>query len=521
VVLRTSLTTLSLARVELPGTSRGKQFHYYFGLEIIVMITFTTRSEFGLHNHNTTTSIFLKLLGTQHIDCVGQPTLAHQQPYGTNLAIGPNLVGRPATYTSRSVSWNSAGSSLAVASSCATVRIFSIDTATTSHTAGSNASNTISTGGTATTNHLSAKEVLTITGHTAPLKKVRFHPIDPNLLCSAAADSTVQIWDVRNASQRSVGKVEVYNGSYARAVEWSTVTANPNLLQVTEHDNTIYIYDVKKLSSPLNRSAVGGSQTSVNRNAQNNVHNNASFLSFYLKSRRIDNCLFTPDGSHLITGSTYRGEGIGELTLIPLQGKMLNDVEAPTHPDSERHLISVSRSIKDSTLDNSATNSRSKGMMSTRSYNAHAGPIYAMAFSPSGEFLATGGSDATVCVWDVKTMCCIKAITRRSKFIRSLAFSPNNEILAIATEEDTIDLAHIPTGELIGLAPFTTTSTTSNNNPNSLNPTNMLRSTRSTEGAEEVTFHPKDRCLLACARTDTGPMHTAPVTILKLNILTS
>merc|ERR1719162_2926426 len=46
----------------------------------------------------------------------------------------------------------------------------------------------------------------------------------------------------------------------------------------------------------------------------------------------------------------------------------------------------------------------------------HTGPIYSISFSPDGKFLATGGNDALVGLWDVKSMTCQATISSRTKF---------------------------------------------------------------------------------------------------------
>jgi WD40 repeat protein len=93
-------------------------------------------------------------------------------------------------------------------------------------------------------------------------------------------------------------------------------------------------------------------------------------------------------------------------------------------------------------------------------------------------------------------MCCTHAMTRRVKFIRSVAFSPDSRLLAVGSEEDTVDLTDQATGEQVGSV--------------NLSPRR--------DGAEEIAFHPVQKYVLACARTDTGNVPKAPVTVARLTV---
>lgn len=188
-------------------------------------------------------------------------------------------------------------------------------------------------------------------------------------------------------------------------------------------------------------------------------------------------------------------------------------------------------------------------------YPAHAGPVYAMAFSnannkpnanntssvpgASGSFLATGGADAVVGLWNVATMTCDRTIGRpqseRTKLIRSLAVSPDNRVLAIATEENAVELVNIPTTSKEQAAH--SKANRPSRKPFSLNNPAIDGSSsigmasfgprKGLPGAEDIAFHPSATIssgsdsgsyLLACARTDAGPMAGAPVTIMKLTM---
>ena len=56
--------------------------------------------------------------------------------------------------------------------------------------------------------------------------------------------------------------------------------------------------------------------------------------------------------------------------------------------------------------------------------------VYTVAFSPDGKFLASGGDDNAVILWDVAARSEHKAFVEHSKPVTSVAFSPNGKLLA-------------------------------------------------------------------------------------------
>ena len=67
-----------------------------------------------------------------------------------------------------------------------------------------------------------------------------------------------------------------------------------------------------------------------------------------------------------------------------------------------------------------------------RTLEGHTDHIKALAFSPNGKMLGSGGRDKTIRLWDVETGNSLFTITGHRNGIRALAFSPNGKTLASA-----------------------------------------------------------------------------------------
>jgi WD40 repeat protein len=74
------------------------------------------------------------------------------------------------------------------------------------------------------------------------------------------------------------------------------------------------------------------------------------------------------------------------------------------------------------------------------------GPVNAIAFSPDGKLLASGGQDHTIELWDVADRREWRLLGGHSGGVNSLAFSPNGKILASGSDDKTVKLWDVTSG---------------------------------------------------------------------------
>jgi WD40 repeat protein len=78
--------------------------------------------------------------------------------------------------------------------------------------------------------------------------------------------------------------------------------------------------------------------------------------------------------------------------------------------------------------------------------------IASIAFSPDSKTLATGSYDSTVRLWEVTTGRELTQLGRHTNHVRSVAFSPDGKLLASASDDGTVRLWDVanrqPAGDL-------------------------------------------------------------------------
>ncbi|KKK20637.1 hypothetical protein P175DRAFT_0465311 [Aspergillus ochraceoroseus IBT 24754] len=250
-------------------------------------------------------------------------------------------------------------------------------------------------------------------GHTAGIEKVLFNPVRDSELASCSTDGSVRIWDVR--SKTCVSRLDV--GGEAFTLSWS---ADGSVLIVGRKDDTLIPISVESPSTPsiLN----SGMPTVPSLQAPKPAAIPATYK------------VLEPHPQPIQTNATT----------------FSHHIPAPSSPDLHLFATTGEGNVK-------IISYPSFEVLHT--LHAHTSACLSISLAPTGRYLAVGGSDALISLWDTTDWICRRTVSSNNGgAVRGVSWSFDGRFICGACDEvgcggNGIEIFHAETGESVYTVP--------------------------------------------------------------------
>jgi len=232
-----------------------------------------------------------------------------------------------------------------------------------------------------------------------------------NWIASSSFDGSVQVWQIPRANHPEDSSLPIMNfhdqdrECHAERSEASRCPSG-DTLRFTQGDTSLPTLNVKN-------------------------HYRGGLLIYNAHTGPVYALAWSPDGTYIVSGGhdailrIWNVAGGDSARLSVLAGE--HPVGAGVERGGAGTLGSPSLTPKDG--DPSANDTGSI----IRTYNGHTRPVKALAWSPDGNYIASGGDDKTIQVWEAATARHVATYSGHASWIRALGWSPDGNSIVSAS----------------------------------------------------------------------------------------
>lgn len=255
----------------------------------------------------------------------------------------------------------------------------------------------------------------TYTGHKKRVNAVAWN-CDGEKIASGSADKTVRVHQLDSYGTSSA---DWELTGHTDSVDMVAFHPNhPDILATTSLDKTVRIWDTR-----VSKSCHG-----VQTQGEN------------------INLAWRPDGNQIVVGSKDDIVSIIDNKKTPLSivntHRFPYEVNEMTWNETGKYFLMTTGNGEVDIL-------QLPSWEKLHSVQIHAGSCYCIEMDPKGRYLATGGTDALVCLLDISELVCVRTFPRLDSPIRSLSFSHDGRFIASASRDHRIDVSDVASGRPI------------------------------------------------------------------------
>ncbi|MBD2413878.1 hypothetical protein FACHB389_27170 [Nostoc calcicola FACHB-389] len=262
--------------------------------------------------------------------------------------------------------------------------------------------------------------VQTLKGHQHWVKAIAFSP-EGQRLVSGSFDRAVKLWDLRTGVWMCVMTLLGHTG-FVTSVAFSP---QGDRVASSSYDQTVKIWD---------------------------IHTGKCLDTLKKHTNRIWSIAFHPQGHLIASGGDDHAARVWEVSTgqctKTIQGHR-NAIYGIAHNWQQNLLASghEDQTIKLWDVNLNAPQQLKVGLQPFRILRGHSNRVFCVAFSPNGQFLASGSADRTIKLWSPHTGKCLNTLHGHGSWVWAIAFAPDGNLLASAGHDHTIKIWDVHSGE--------------------------------------------------------------------------
>eukprot|EP00727_Mastigamoeba_balamuthi_P005701 m51a1_g1750 hypothetical protein (321) ;mRNA; r:220673-222116 len=238
-------------------------------------------------------------------------------------------------------------------------------------------------------------------------------------LASCSADNTIRIWSPDK--DQSIMELKGHTAS-VEAIAWDP--RNADVLASVSVDNSLRLWDVSK--APGRQVAVDQCDTSL-----------------------LMLC-WSPDGENIVVADKddtvrwleRKGGSLRFVKSIKFGSSLaLNDVK--WHPNGRLIFLAANQSLIEIVQFPSFARFHTLQTASKQVDNI------TVQFDPNSKYFALGSSDGACSLWDAREWACLRVFHAAMTGVRSISFSCDSKLIAVGSDDASVDVSHVESGTLI------------------------------------------------------------------------
>jgi WD40 repeat protein len=249
------------------------------------------------------------------------------------------------------------------------------------------------------------KELQVIRGHTKEVWSLAFHPNNRYLL-SGSWDATARMWDFKTGN-------EVKRWKHAIDVNGLALSRDGNTLLTGSDDKHVYLW---------------------------NVNTGEEIRRFTGHTDFVFAVAFSPDGRYVASGGVDKSVRVFDLNT----GQPVKTFDGHNESVTNVAFTADSRFVLSSGDSVIHVWDLTTGKETPRRFEQQVGRIPAMAISPDGKRLVTGGDDRTVKYWDVATGKMLQSFAGHTDAVTCVAFSHDGRRVVSGSYDRTVRVWGMP-----------------------------------------------------------------------------